>query len=254
MTTFTICLPTYNEKENINALIPRLLKIFEQNQLSGNILVIDDNSPDQTAEVVKNWAEKDSRVQLLFRTTKEGLGKAYIAGFNQLLQQDNKPDLIFEMDADHSHDPDVIPLMVKMIENEGKEFVVGSRKIKGGGNPDWPITRRFISSGANFYTRTLLRLKIHDVTSGYRVFRSTLLDKLELDKINASGYAFQIEMAYIIEKLLHAEVGEVPIIFIDRKVGKSKLGTKDVFEFWIHIIKLFFFGYRRKKLIKKEIA
>ena len=244
MTTFTICLPTYNEKENIDSLIPILLEIFTKNSLQGSILVIDDNSPDGTAEVVKKWASKDQRVNLLLRKEKEGLGKAYIAGFKEAFR--NNPDLIFEMDADHSHDPNVIPAMVKMVTEGGRDFVVGSRKIKGGGNPDWPLSRRIISSGANFYTRTLLRLKVHDVTSGYRVFRKELLEKIILDEIENSGYAFQIEMAYIVEKLLKANVGEVPIVFPDRKIGQSKLGKKDIFDFYILVLKLFLFGWRKR--------
>ena len=244
MTKFTICLPTYNEKENIDTLIPILLKIFDNNSLQGSILVIDDNSPDGTANVVKLWEQKDNRIKLLLRQEKQGLGKAYIAGFTEAFK--SNPDIIFEMDADHSHDPEVIPAMVKMLSDEGKDFVVGSRKIKGGGNPDWPISRKMISSGANIYTRTLLRLKIHDVTSGYRAFRTDLLKKIRLDQIDNSGYAFQIEMAYIIEKLLEAKVGEVPIVFYDRKVGKSKLGSKDIIDFWIQVLKLFFFGWRKR--------
>ena len=244
MTTFTICLPTYNEKENIDKLIPILLDIFNKNNLQGSLLIIDDNSPDGTANVVKGWMAKDARVKLLLRKEKQGLGKAYIAGFEEAFK--TNPDLIFEMDADHSHDPYVIPAMVNMVTEGGKEFVVGSRKIKGGGNPDWPMTRRIISSGANFYTRTLLRLKIHDVTSGYRVFRRELLQKIRLDEIENSGYAFQIEMAYIVEKLLKAKVGETPIIFPDRKVGKSKLGKDDIIDFYIMVLKLFFFGWRKR--------
>lgn len=244
MTTFTICLPTYNERENIDKLIPILLKIFDDNNLQGSILVIDDNSPDGTAEVVKTWEQKDTRIKLLLRQEKQGLGKAYIAGFQEAFK--SNPDMIFEMDADHSHDPEVIPAMVKMIAEGEKDFIVGSRKIKGGGNPDWPVLRKIISSGANIYTRTLLRLKIHDVTSGYRCFRTDLLKKIKLDEIDNSGYAFQIEMAYIIEKLLKARVGEVPIVFYDRKVGKSKLGTKDIVDFWVQVLKLFFFGWRKR--------
>ena len=244
MTKFTICLPTYNEKENIDALIPILLSIFDKNDLLGTILVIDDNSPDGTADIVKSWMNKDTRVQLLLRKEKQGLGKAYIAGFKEAFK--NNPDLIFEMDADHSHDPEVIPAMVKLVTEGENDFVVGSRKIAGGGNPDWPLARRVISSGANFYTRTLLRLKVHDVTSGYRVFKRELLEKIRLDEIENSGYAFQIEMAYIVEKLLHAKVGEVPIVFYDRKIGKSKLGRNDIIDFWILVLKLFFFGWRKR--------
>ena len=241
---FTICLPTYNERENIDKLIPKLLDIFNKNSLNGTLLIIDDSSPDGTAEVVSQWASKDNRVKLLVRKEKQGLGKAYIAGFEETFKTNS--ELVFEMDADHSHDPEVIPAMVKMVVEDGKDFIVGSRKIKGGGNPDWPFSRRLISSGANFYTRTLLRLKIHDVTSGYRVFRISMLKKIKLDQIDNSGYAFQIEMAYIVEKLLKAKVGEVPIVFIDRKVGKSKLGTKDIIDFWVQVLKLFFFGWRKR--------
>ena len=213
MSSFTICLPTYNERENIDSLIPKLLKIFDENEkaMKGSILVIDDNSPDGTADIVRQWCKKDNRISLLLRKGKEGLGKAYIAGFKEAFK--SNPDIIFEMDADHSHDPEVIPEMIKMIESD-KDFVVGSRKIKGGDNPDWPIRRKIISSGANMYTRSLLRLKVHDVTSGYRAFKTGILTQIKLDEINTSGYAFQIEIAYLVEKLLKARVGEVPIVFL----------------------------------------
>lgn len=250
MVQFVICLPTYNEKENLRTLLPRLLKIIDNKNLDGKILVIDDNSPDQTAGIAVSWNKKDSRVQLLLRNTKEGLGKAYIAGFKEALKFN--PKFIFEMDADHSHDPADIPKILDKL-NKGYQLVVGSRKISGGKTENWGFHRRIISSGANFYTRLLLRLKIHDVTSGFRAYHQEILNQLKLDEVEASGYAFQIEMAYLVEKHLKAKVSEVPIVFVDRKIGKSKLGIMDIIEFWLQIQKLFFFGWRRKLKVKNRL-
>ncbi|MHA2364771.1 MAG: polyprenol monophosphomannose synthase [Candidatus Hodarchaeales archaeon] len=248
MTEFIICLPTYNEKENLETLIPELLDIFNEHNLDGNILVIDDNSPDRTAEVARTWNKKDSRVQLLFRNQKEGLGKAYVAGFKEALKLN--PKYIFEMDADHSHNPKIIPDMLLKLKNENCTLVVGSRKIEGGATENWGIHRQIVSSGANFYTRLLLRLKIHDVTSGYRAYHRDILKQIKLDEVDAGGYAFQIEMVYLTEKLLKAKVGEVPIVFVDRKIGKSKLGFKDILEFWLQVMKLWLFGWRRKSKLQ----
>lgn len=247
MSEFVICLPTYNEKENLKTLLPELLDLFDKNNLDGQVLVIDDSSPDLSAELVNEWNRKDPRIQLLLRSKKEGLGKAYIAGFKEVLKSSSK--YIFSMDADHSHNPSNIPEMLKVLKNNNFQIVVGSRKIKDGMTKNWGVHRKFISSAANFYTRILLRLTIHDVTSGYRCYNKNILEMVKLDEIGASGYAFQIEMIYLAERLLNANVTEIPIIFVDRKIGKSKLGFNDILEFGFMILRLFFFGWRRKTKI-----
>lgn len=246
MPEVVICIPTYNEKENIEILLPKLLSIFDNNNIEGTILIIDDNSPDHTADVAKKFMDQSSRVDLLFRTEKQGLGKAYIAGFEYAKSKYN-PKFIFEMDADLSHPPEVFPEMLNKLQSNQLDFVVGSRKITGGGTENWGWSRKLISSGGNFYTRALLGLKIHDVTSGYRGFRTKVLERLELPAIDSSGYSFQIEVAFMVEKLLKARSGEVPIVFVDRKIGKSKLGSKDIIEFFIEVQRLFLFGWRRKQ-------
>ena len=240
------CIPTYNEKEYIEFVLHKLLSILADNNIEGIILIIDDNSPDHTADIVKKFMTQSTKVDLLFRTTKEGLGKAYIAGFEYAIAKYN-PKFIFEMDADLSHPPEVFPEMLDKLRSNQLDFVVGSRKISGGGTENWGWNRKLISSGGNFYTRMLLGLKIHDVTSGYRGFRTKYLQEIELSAIDSSGYSFQIEVAFMVEKLLKARSGEAPIIFVDRKLGKSKLGLKDIIEFFIEVQRLFLFGWRRRQ-------
>ena len=226
-----IVIPTYNEKENIEKLIN---KIFALNIIGLEILVVDDNSPDGTAQVVKNLQSKYP-LHILERASKLGLGSAYIAGFKKALEL--QADRIFEMDADFSHDPDDLPAILESAKNY--DLVIGSRKIAGGKIIGWGFTRKFMSNGAMWLSRILLGLKAKDVTAGFRCFNSQVLKTLNLDKIKSNGYAFQEELLYKTQKA-DFTITEIPVTFIDRREGKSKLSKKDIIEFFLIILKLRF--------------
>lgn len=246
-----LCIPTYREKENVIILIPQILAVFEKYKIEGYILIVDDNSPDGTQEIVRDFAKKDTRVILFPRKEKQGLGTAYRAGFKRALQTDAA--IIFEMDADFSHDPETIPVMISKITQDGKDFVVGSRKVKGGNVAGWGIHRHLVSTGANLFTRSILRLKTKDCTSGFRAIRRKLLERIDFENIDTEGYAFQIELLFICERYFETNIDEVPIIFRDRKYGKSKLGFGDIKEFFIQVLRLLFKGKDyRKRLIKRN--
>jgi len=225
-----IVIPTYNEKENIEDLIEAIGK--ERRKIKGwglDVLVVDDNSPDGTADIVKKMMKKKKWVHLLLRKKKEGLGAAYVAGFKKALKMG--ADVVFEMDADFSHNPKYMPKFLKEIK-KGYEFVIGSRYIEGGGIPDWDITRHLISGGGNFFARFIAGLNgVHDCTSGYRAIKSNILRKIDLNGLKVKGYAFQIKLLREAEKQ-KAKIKEIPIVFYDRKKGKSKIGYKDILEFF----------------------
>ncbi len=234
-----ICIPTYNERKNITKLIPKIFDVLMRHELNdAHVLVIDDNSPDGTASAVKALQPQYPKLHLLLRTNKEGLGRAYIAGFRRALSMN--PDIIFEMDADFSHDPEMIPHFVKALNKS--DVCVGSRRVKGGQVVNWGFHRQLISAGANFLTHLILRLKTRDVTSGYRAIRARLLRKIMLESLQTNGYAFQIELLYLLERKLDARIVEIPITFVDRQQGKSKLGAKSIVEFFITVIRLFLVG------------
>ena len=226
-----IIIPTYNEKENIEKLIT---KIFALNISDLEILVVDDNSPDGTAQVVKNLQNKYP-LHILERAGKLGIGSAYIAGFKKALEL--QADRIFEMDADFSHDPDDLPAMLEAAKNY--DLVIGSRKIAGGKIIGWGFTRKFMSNGAMWLSRILLGIKAKDVTGGFRCFNSQVLKTLNLDEIKSNGYAFQEELLYKTQKS-NFTIKEIPVTFIDRREGKSKLSKKDIIEFFLIIFKLRF--------------
>lgn len=229
-----IVIPTYNEKYNIENLINR---IFNLNIPNLNILIIDDNSPDGTGQLVKELAEKyKDKLYLIKRPEKMGIGSAYITGFKYSLE--HGADLIFKMDADFSHDPKYVPDFIKQADLDF-DVVLGSRRIKNGGVIGWNWTRKIMSAGAMSFSRIILKLKTKDVTTGYRCYKKEVLLKIDLDKIKSNGYAFQEEMIYLCEKN-NFKIKEIPIIFIDRKLGKSKLGCKDIIEFFKTVIKLKF--------------
>ncbi|EKE06476.1 MAG: hypothetical protein ACD_18C00347G0001, partial [uncultured bacterium] len=198
------------------------------------ILVVDDNSPDGTAQVVKNLQSKYP-LHILERASKLGLGSAYIAGFKKALEL--QADRIFEMDADFSHDPDDLPAILESAKNY--DLVIGSRKIAGGKIIGWGFTRKFMSNGAMWLSRILLGLKAKDVTAGFRCFNSQVLKTLNLDEIKSNGYAFQEELLYKTQKAGFT-ITEIPVTFIDRREGKSKLSKKDIIEFFLIILKLRF--------------
>src|SRR3989344_2084447 len=230
-----IILPTYNEKENISNLLENLLVVFEKNNdYDMNILVVDDNSPDGTQDVVKKFLE-DKRVNMI-TGEKQGLGAAYIRGFRYAINN-LKADVVFEMDADFSHKPNDIPRFLNEINND-YDFIIGSRYIPGGGTPDWDIIRKAISSSGNFFARSIAGLrKVHDCTYGYRAIRTDLIKKMDLNKIDAQGYSFQMNLLWFALKN-NAKVKEIPIIFNDRNLGNSKMRLKDLMEFFMNSFKL----------------
>lgn len=225
----TVVVPTYNERENIGALIPRVLELPRF-----RLLVVDDSSPDGTAEVVAQLARAEPRVGLLSRPGKQGLGTAYIAGFRRALAEGAQ--FIFEMDADFSHDPSYLPSLLKAAETE-YDMVLGSRYVRDGGTANWGMLRQLISRGGNIYARAILGLPVMDATGGFRCYRRRVLETIDLGAIRSNGYSFQIELVY---RALRAgfRIGEVPIIFPDRRVGQSKMSRRIVLEALVTVWRL----------------
>lgn len=214
-----ICIPTYNEAENIGPIVAAIFEVVPQ----VHILIIDDNSPDGTGALADALAEQDERVHVLHRTAKQGLGKAYIAGFKWALERSYP--YIFEMDADFSHQPKYLPDMIQALATT-HDVVIGSRYVPGGGTENWGLLRRAISRGGGLYARTILGMKVRDLTAGFVGWRSHVLENIELDHVEASGYVFQIEMKYRAHQLNY-KILELPITFPDREVGQSKM-TSDI--------------------------
>lgn len=212
-----ICIPTYNEKENISNIVPA---VFSQN-LGVDILVIDDNSPDGTGSIVQDMQKKFPQLHLLSRAGKEGLGRAYLAGFDWALK--NGYEGVVEMDADFSHRPqDLGPLLQSL---KSADFAVGSRYVKGGGTVNWGLMRKIISRGGGIYSRIILGFPLQDWTGGFNAWKAETLRKMKLETVKSNGYSFQIELKY---KALKAGCKgvESPIIFEDRRVGHSKMSSK----------------------------
>ena len=214
-----VCLPTYNEHENLE----RMLHALADKDV--HVLVIDDNSPDGTGELADRLAEELGFVSVLHRERKQGLGPAYLAGFRRALA--DGADLVLEMDADFSHDPADVPRLIAAAESA--DLVLGSRYVEGGSIPTWGRVRRFISSGGSWYARVLLGVDVRDLTCGFRCYRRTVLETIDLDAISSLGYAFQIEGTY---RTLRAgfRVSEIPITFVDREHGGSKMSRSIVLE------------------------
>jgi len=228
-----VIIPTYNEIQNIEKLIPEIL---HQNPLI-DILVVDDHSPDGTANVVRAWSGKSKRVKLLEREQKLGLGTAYVTGFRYAL--DSGYDLIFEMDADFSHDPKTINEFIKSISNY--DLVIGSRYIEGVNVVNWPLSRLLLSWFANLYTRLITRMPIKDATSGFKCFRRSVLEAIDLNGIHSDGYAFQIEMHFKAWKK-GFRLKEIPIVFVDRNIGVSKMSSGIIREAAIMVWRLRIMG------------
>jgi dolichol-phosphate mannosyltransferase len=208
-----ICLPTYNERENL----PRVLDALEP--FGVEVLVIDDNSPDGTGDLADRLAADRDWVSVLHRERKEGLGPAYLAGFRRALSGD--AEYVLEMDADLSHDPEAVPRLIEACVN-GADVALGSRYVVGGGTENWGRGRRLVSAGGSLYARTLLGVDIRDLTGGFKCFRRAVLEQIDLEAVTSKGYAFQIELTY---RALRAgfRVVEVPIVFVDRTHGTSKM-------------------------------
>jgi len=216
-----VIVPTYNEAENIANLIDKIFSVDS----NLNILVIDDNSPDGTAEIVKRISEKDPRVHLIQRPGKLGLGTAYIEGFKYALA--NGYEAIFEMDADFSHNPEDIPRFLDALEDA--DLVIGSRYLTGVNVINWPLRRLMLSYFANLYTCIITGMPVRDATGGYKCFRAEALKQIDLDKIKTNGYGFQIEMNFRFWAK-GFRVKEIPIVFVDRRNGVSKMNKKIILE------------------------
>ncbi len=217
-----VILPTYKEAENITAI----LRAIRSSVIDIHVLVVDDASPDGTAELAEKLSLELGGIYLLKRRAKSGLGSAYREGFAWGLEQGY--EALIEMDADFSHDPGALGSLINAVE-QGADLVIGSRYVQGGSIPNWTLHRRLLSQWGNIYAAYCLGLPIRDLTSGFRVFRASLLQNLDLDKIQAEGYGFQIEMAYKSQQI-GAKIVEVPISFTDRVKGESKMSMKTVIE------------------------
>lgn len=217
-----VCIPTYNELENIELIVGRVRSAVP----AADVLVLDDNSPDGTGRLADDMAARDAQVHVMHRTEKAGLGAAYVAGFGWALEHGY--DVVVEMDADGSHQPEQLPRLLAGIE-DGADLVLGSRYVPGGDVVNWPAHRLLLSRGGNAYTRFMLRLPLRDATGGYRAYRATLLRKLDLGAIASEGYCFQVDLAWQAYSL-GASVVEVPITFIERERGESKMSQAIVVE------------------------
>jgi dolichol-phosphate mannosyltransferase len=223
-----LILPTYNEAENIEAIVAAALPQLAATGLDHRVLVVDDGSPDGTGAIADRLAAESPRVEVLHRTSKEGIGPAYLAGFGRALA--GGADLVMEMDSDFSHDPADIPRLVAAAERA--DLVLGSRYVPGGGVTDWGLARRLISRGGSLYAKLLLGIPVDDLTGGFKCFRRAVLERLDLSGVGTDGYGFQIEVTYRAVKA-GFRVEEVPILFRDRRVGSSKMSAKIAVEaFW----------------------
>jgi dolichol-phosphate mannosyltransferase len=216
-----VVIPTYNERDNLELIAERLRASVPD----AHLLVVDDNSPDGTGKLADELADRDDQVHVLHRSTKSGLGAAYVAGFGWAREHDY--DVVVEMDADGSHAPEQLPRLLAALENA--DLVLGSRYVPGGSVVNWPRSRELLSRGGNMYTRMMLRLPLRDATGGYRAYRRTVLDRLPLGEISSQGYCFQVDLAWQTWQQGHRVV-EVPITFVERERGESKMSRKIVAE------------------------
>lgn len=237
-----IIIPTYNEIENLPPLLEQVFSYLPET----DVLIVDDNSPDGTGKLADEMHSKNPQIHVLHRTGKLGLGTAYIAGFKYAIA--NKYDAAFEMDADFSHNPIYLPDFIKAIENA--DLVIGSRYIPGGSTPNWSFTRRMISGCGNIFARFMLGIKVHDCTAGFRLYRREVLESIDLDTIQSQGYAFQVELAYRVMQQ-GFRIVETPIVFMDRRVGQSKMSQKIVFEALTYVIRA---RFSKKPAKRQQVA
>lgn len=223
-----IIIPTYNEAENLPSLLSGIFMYAPET----DVLVVDDNSPDGTGQLVEEMRKENSQIYCMHRPGKLGLGTAYIAGFTYAIAHNY--DAVFEMDADFSHDPRHLPAFLAAIQSA--DLVIGSRYIPGGKMPNWSFLRRLISGSGNIFARVILQVPVHDCTGGFRCYRRQVLEAIDLDSVQSRGYAFQVEMVYrVLNKGF--KVVETPIIFVDRRLGQSKMSRTIVLEAFIYVLK-----------------
>jgi dolichol-phosphate mannosyltransferase len=218
-----VCLPTYNERENLEPMVRALERVLDTSR--DRVLVIDDSSPDGTGEIADRLAGEFPWLAVLHRPVKEGLGPAYVAGFRRALAEG--AELVLEMDCDFSHDPADVPRLIEAVGDA--DLALGSRYVPGGGTENWGLARRFVSRGGCTYAQLVLGVHVRDLTGGFKCFRRAGLEAIDLDALSARGYAFQIETTY---RVIRAglRVVEVPIRFVDRRVGESKMSRAIVAE------------------------
>jgi dolichol-phosphate mannosyltransferase len=216
-----VIIPTYNESENV---VPLLERVFAQG-LSVEVLIVDDNSPDGTGEIADRAAAADPRVHVMHRPAKQGLGSAYVAGFRYALDRDY--EAVFEMDADFSHNPDSLPEFLRELEEA--DLVLGSRYLYGVTVVNWPLSRLILSYAANVYSRVITGMRYKDLTGGYKCFRRRILEAIDWERVRSDGYSFQIEITF---KAFRKgfRIKEIPILFVDRRAGESKMNRKIVWE------------------------
>lgn len=236
-----VVIPTYNEKENIGKMFDEIFKYLPET----GILVVDDNSPDGTADIIKARMKDDNRIHIIERQGKMGLGTAYCAGFSWALE--NNYDVVFEMDADFSHNPKDLPRLLDTL-NQGYDLVIGSRYIEGMNVVNWPLQRLILSYGASLYTRIITGMPIRDCTGGFKCFRASALEKIDFDTIHSNGYGFQIEMNYRVWKNKD-KIKEISIVFTDRVNGVSKMNKKIIYEAVFLVWKL---RFAYKRMLKKK--
>ena len=218
---YIVCIPTYNERQNLPLIVPSVLE--QDPRLE--VLVVDDSSPDGTGALADAMAAESPRVHVLHRASKEGLGRAYLAGFQWALERGY--DYIFEMDADFSHDPKFLPAFIEAIA--GTDLVIGSRYKQGVNVINWPMRRLLLSLGANQYAKFITGLDVADLTGGFKCFRRAVLEAIPFERVRSNGYAFQIEMSFRAWKL-GFRIAEIPIVFTDRVEGQSKMSKRIVRE------------------------
>ena len=227
-----VLIPTYNEKENVSAILHAVLGLSSDY----HVLIIDDNSPDGTAAIVESFMSKFlNRLFILKRPAKQGLGRAYIQGFKWALE--HQYDYIFEMDADFSHNPNDLDRLWAACEHKGADVSIGSRYVKGGETENWPIDRKIYSLGGSAYTRIITGMPIKDPTAGFICYKNEVLADINLDAIHFVGYAFQIEMKFAAWKLGY-KIKEVPITFVDRKIGISKMSKGIIKEAMLGVLNM----------------
>jgi dolichol-phosphate mannosyltransferase len=236
-----VCVPTYDEKDNVGPIVEGILAAAP----GVEILVIDDDSPDGTGRIADGIAARDRRVHVLHRAGKEGLGKAYLAGFAWALERGY--GLVLEMDADFSHDPRYVPALLERAREA--DLVLGSRYVPGGGTVNWGLGRRLLSRGGSLYARTILGIPVRDLTGGFKCFRREVLETIDLPTVGCSGYAFQIELTYRAIRR-GFRVAEIPIVFVDRRVGHSKMSRRIVLEALRKVWAIRFSGFPRGAAVK----
>jgi len=240
----SVIIPTYNEKENITRIIPKISEVFKKNKINGCIIISDDNSPDGTGKLADNLSKKYP-LKVIHRTKNRGYGNSIIDGFKKAKEINSK--IVITMDCDFSHNPNIIPKLIKSL-NSGADVSIGSRRVEGGKIVGWSLWRHFCSAGAGSFSKIMLGLKAKDVTSGFRAYKIKVLKNIPFENIKSNGYSFLEELLYMVQ-MKDYKIKEVPIVFFDRTNGESKLSKKEIVKFFLTILRLRF--TRRSNIIKK---